>query len=559
LLITPQHQELQEKYQKLVLRSMQFDMILQQKDDQVSRLTSEITPLKNVFEQLTGRVKELESRYESALKLIEEKDKLLQKLELIEHQYDQLKKLLYGRRSEKSSAVALPGQLTLGIDATLVEACKTDQGQTVAAYTKHKPTNTGHPGRNEIPKHICRNYIDLHPEGLPEGAERYDVIETEQLEYDPAKSFATVYRRYKCKRVKTDGVVEFFIAPLPDEKDKSLAAPSLKAHVTVDKYLYHMPIYRQLQKFSQLGIIISDTTMGDWINGACHSLTAIYDALRKDVVYSASKYLMADETSITVLDTEKIKGRKAHTGFMWSYCNPVDRLVFFEYQRGRANKHARPVLENFRGTLHTDGYGVYKHHGNREGVIHVNCNAHARRKFDEAKFTDRARAEHVLTQYARLYAIEKYCSENNLSFDERKEIRQQKSAPVFEELAAWIKAQLTKVTTLRSPIGKALAYFSEREKQQGVYLTDGMLLMDTNLIENTIRPIALGRNNYLFAGSHDAAQNAAIIYSLLATCKLHEVNAYDWLKYVLTIMPTFPSSRIRELLPHNWKAAITNP
>jgi transposase len=230
--------------------------------------------------------------------------------------------------------------------------------------------------------------------------------------------------------------------------------------------------------------------------------------------------------------------------------------VFFEYQRGRGNKHAKPVLEHFKGILHTDGYGVYKHYGNREGVTPANCNAHARRKFDEAKFTDRKRAEHVIGLYGKLYAVEKYCRENNLSFDERKTIRQAKSVPIFEELAAWIKEQLTKVTTLRSPIGKALVYFSSREKQLGMYLTDGMLEIDTNIIENTIRPIALGRNNYMFAGSHDAAQNAAIIYSLLATCKLHDVNGYDWLKYVITVMPTFPSSRIKELLPQNWKAEI---
>jgi len=220
---------------------------------------------------------------------------------------------------------------------------------------------------------------------------------------------------------------------------------------------------------------------------------------------------------------------------MWAYCNPVDKLVFFEYQRGRGNKHAKPVLENFRGTLHTDGYNVYKHYGAKEGVTHVNCNAHARRKFHEAKFTDKKRAEYVIEQYAKLYGIEKHCADNNLR----------------------IKEQLTKVTTLRSPIGKALCYFSEREKQLGMFLHDGMLLMDTNIIENTIRPIALERKNYMFACSHEAAQNVAIIYSLLATCKLHDVNAYDWLKYVITVMPTFPASRIRELLPQNWKVVMS--
>jgi transposase len=153
--------------------------------------------------------------------------------------------------------------------------------------------------------------------------------------------------------------------------------------------------------------------------------------------------------------------------------------------------------------------------------------------------------------------VESYCKEMDLTFDERRKLREEKSRPVFEELAAWVREEIPKVTTLRSPIGKALAYFSEREKQLGMFLSDGMLLMDTNLIENTIRPIALGRNNYLFAGSHDAAQNAAIIYSLFATCKLHNVNPYEWQKAVLTLMPTFLASRIKELLPQNCNSLVT--
>jgi len=555
LLISPQHQEILDKYQQLVLRQMQHESIIKKKDDQIQELSSQITPLKNAFEEIVATLKGLQQQYNVLVEKLAKKDKELDGLKLIEHQYEQLKKLLYGRTSEKSAVVS-PEQLLLNLDVQLVEACNMADAKKVTGYIKYSPSNTNHPGRNKIPAHVPRVYVDLHPDNLPEGAQQFDTEETEQLEYDPAKLFATVYRRYKYKLQNSDGSVQFFIAPLPEEKDKSLAAPSLKAHVTVEKYMYHMPIYRQLQRFAQEGIIISDTTMGDWINTTCYSLTAVYDALRKDIVFSASRYMMADETAITVLDKEKAKGKKSHIGYMWAYCNPVDKLVFFEYQRGRGNKHAKPVLDQFRGKLHTDGYNVYKHYGNQDGVIHACCNAHARRKFYEAKFTDKKRAEYAIERYQKLYAIEKYCRENHLSFDERLQIRQSKSAPIFEELALWVKDQVKTVLTLRSPIGKALAYFSEREKELSMFLHDGMLEIDTNIIENTIRPIAVGRNNYLFAGSHDAAQNAAIIYSLIATCKLHDVNAYDWLKHVLTVMPTFPASRISELLPHNWKAEL---
>lgn len=537
------------------MRQYQHDDVVRRLKEENARQSAEITTLKNVFEQLAENFKQLSVKYDELVEELAKERKERERLSLIEYQYQQLQKLVYGRSSEKSNHV-IPGQLLLNLEAELVEACNIKDAQKVSAYTKYTPTNSTHPGRNRIPAHLPRVFVDLHPEHLPEGAVQFGKEETEQLEYDPARLFVTVYRRYKYKLEKPGSAPDFFIAPLPEEKDKSIAAPSLKAHVTVEKYMYHSPIYRQIQKFAQEGIIISDTTMGDWIGDTCRSVTALYDEHRKNIVYPACGYMMADETHMRVLDNDKPKGKKSHIGQMWAYCNPVDKLVFFEYQRGRGNKHAKPVLEKFKGTLHTDGYGVYKHYGNREGVKHACCNAHARRKFDEAKFTDKKRAAYAIEQYQRLYLIEDFCRENSLSFDERKQIRQAKSVPIFEELAAWVKEQLTKILTVRSPIGKALVYFSQREKELGMFLHDGMLLMDTNIIENTIRPIALGRKNYLFAGSHDAAQNAAMIYSLFATCKLHGVNPYDWLKHVLTVMPTFPASRIKELLPQNWKAEI---
>lgn len=508
MLISPEHFELNQKYQKLLLKSMQQEKFLEKAQGDYKQLSSKVTTLQNFVDDFTGKYKELQEQYAEAIRIIKEKDKQLQKLELIEHQYQQLQRLMYAKSSEKSSVTS--GQLLLELNAEVVEACHINDGKRISEYTKHKGEKHKHPGRNQIPAHIPREYVDILPDNVPDDAVLIDTIETEQLEYDPAKLFATVYRRPKYMFKNSDGTTEFFIASLPEEKDKSIAAPSLKAHVTTEKYMWHTPIYRQRQKFSSAGIILHENTIGDWINGVCRSLTALYDEHRKAIVHPACGYMMADETGITVLDSEKGKGKKSHTGYMWAYCNPVDRLVFFEYQKGRGNKHARPVLQHYKGYLHTDGYNVYKHY-------------------------------------------------QNLSFDQRKEIRQEKSVPIFEELKAWIKEEILKLLTLRSPIGKAMAYFSEREKQLSMFLHDGMLLMDTNLIENTIRPIALGRNNYLFAGSHDAAQNAAIIYSLFATCKLHEVNAYDWLKYVITAMPTFPAGRIKELLPQNWNQLITAP
>jgi transposase len=530
---------------------MQQEKFLEKRDEEYQLLYSKFTPLNHRIDKLSEAVNNLSAENGQLHKIIKEKDQQLQKLELLQHQYDQLVRLMYARSTEKSSA-SLPGQLALGMDAEVVEACSINDVQKIASYTKRKTEPKKHPGRNQIPAHIPRKYVDIYPDNLPDGAELFDKEETEQLEYDPAKLFATVYRRHKYILKRPDGTTEFFIAPLPEEKDKSIAAPSLRTHHIVEKYVYHTPIYRQIQKLREHGIVMADSTIIDRIHRDINGLHALYDEHRKSIVKPACGYMMADETSMTVLDSERGKGKKSHIGYMWAYCNPVDRLVFFEYQKGRGNKHARPVLQHYKGYLHTDGYNVYKHFGSLQGVTHVCCNAHARRKFYEAKFTDKRRAEHAMMLYGKLYGVESYCKEMNLSFDDRLKLRQEKSVPIFDELKAWIREEIPKITTLRSPIGKALAYFSERERQLGMFLTDGMVLMDTNLIENTIRPIALGRNNYLFCGSHEAAQNTAVIYSFFATCRLHDVSPYDWLKNVLTLIPTFPASRMKELLPQNW-------
>jgi transposase len=336
---------------------MQQEKVIEKNQKDYELLASKVVPLERFIEDAGTKYNELHERYKQALKVIDDQKKMLQQYELLKHQFDQLQRLVYSRSTEKFTA-PLPGQLSLGIDAEVIEACSVNDGQKISSYTKHKAEPKKHPGRNQIPAHIPRKYVDMHPENLPEGAELFDKEETEQLEYDPAKLFATVYRRFKYKLTKPDGTTEFFIASLPEEKDKSIAAPSLRAHHIVEKYVYHTPIYRQIQKLREHGIVMADSTIIDRIHRDISCFYALYDEHRKSIVKPACGYMMADETSMTVLDSEKGKGKKSHIGYMWAYCNPVDRLVFFEYQKGRGNKHARPVLQHYKGYLHTDGYNV---------------------------------------------------------------------------------------------------------------------------------------------------------------------------------------------------------
>uniref|UniRef100_UPI000479EE9B IS66 family transposase n=1 Tax=Arenibacter latericius TaxID=86104 RepID=UPI000479EE9B len=212
------------------------------------------------------------------------------------------------------------------------------------------------------------------------------------------------------------------------------------------------------------------------------------------------------------------------------------------------------VLADFKGYLQTDGYVAYDKIGKREGVTHLNCWAHARREFDKAKDNDKERAEKALTFIQKLYAIEASARQRELNPKERKALRLEESLPVINEFGKWLFQQMKQQLILpKSPIGKAFRYTMDRWDQLSAYLYDGILEIDNNLVENAIRPLALGRKNYLFAGSHDAAQRAAGIYSFFATCKKHEVNPYEWIKYTLENIMTINHKDIRDLYPQNYK------
>jgi hypothetical protein len=210
------------------------------------------------------------------------------------------------------------------------------------------------------------------------------------------------------------------------------------------------------------------------------------------------------------------------------------------------------LLDDFRGTLQSDGYAVYDHFGKKTGVVLAGCLAHARREFERALANDAPRATWVLAKIQRLYAVEREAREQNLSPDERLARRLEFSRPIFDELRHFLEAERPK-TLPKTAIGTAIAYFLNRREKLERFLLDGRLEIDNNLVENAIRPVALGRKNYLFAGNHAAAQRIAVLYSLMACCKLNEINPHFWLRDVLFRLPDHPINRIHELLPGQWK------
>ena len=262
-------------------------------------------------------------------------------------------------------------------------------------------------------------------------------------------------------------------------------------------------------------------------------------------------YLQADETPIKVLDKDK-KG-SCHQGYYWVYHNPVDKTVLFDYQPGRSIRAANHVLEGFKGYLQTDGYAAYDSIGKSKDIIHLNCWAHARREFEKALSNDGDRAEIALVFIQSLYAVEAQARAEKMTAEQRKKLRLDKSLPTINAFAKWMTTELKTTTILpKSLLGKAINYSLSRWEKLSAYLHDGVLEIDNNLIENAIRPVALGRKNYLFAGSHEAAQRAACIYSFFAICKKHEVNPYKWLKYVFENIMDTKVTELQKLYPQNF-------
>ncbi|MBK7410725.1 MAG: IS66 family transposase [Saprospirales bacterium] len=326
-----------------------------------------------------------------------------------------------------------------------------------------------------------------------------------------------------------------------------------------------LPLYRISARFERLGMVIPRSTLCGWVAQCAKRLGVLYDKLIKLVL--AADYLQVDETRMEVLPDQgkrpargspgKQKKRKTHRGFLWGYHAVHEKLIFFDYSPTREAENPARHLKHFTGVLQTDCYEIYDQIRKlyRE-LIHYHCLNHARRGFEKALTNDAQRAGYALEQFQALYAVERRAHQDKLDTQAIYALRQEKSRPVLEALFDWMDSQWPSLPP-SSPIAKAMGYMLRRKNRMVYYLEDGRLLIDTNPIENLIRPIAVGRRNYLFAGSHEGAQRAAIFYSLFACCKLNGVDPVQWLEDVMIRLPDHPVNRIEELLPHRWEKSET--
>lgn len=482
------------------------------------------------------------------------------KVQELERQIEQLRKMIFGSKHERFVTTAPQGllpepsakQLSLDLNVEQAEERQITAVEEVT-YIRTKTQTVPrkpHPGRSPLPEHLRREVIILEPDRDTTGLRKIGEEITEMLDYTEPNLFVKKYIRIKYASPQDDGTADTIItASLPQRiMSKSMFGEGLLARIMVDKYCDHLPLYRQRQRFIRQGVTIAASTIDSAVSRVQDSLLALYEAHKKIVL--SSSYLQADETTIRVQDEQK-KGT-THRGYYWTYYDSTSKLVLFDYRKGRGREGPADVLKDFKGYLQVDGYGVYEEFENREGIKVLNCMAHARRKFVEAASNDAHRAHHALSLFQQLYDTERRIKEKHLQGEEVVALRQKESVPVLLALKKWFDEQQPKVLP-KSAIGLAIAYCQSRWEKLSLYTTDSILNIDNNLIENTIRPIALGRKNYLFAGSHDAAQRAAVVYSLLATCLRHEVNPYYWLKDVLENMHSYTTANIHELLPQYWK------
>jgi transposase len=510
--------------------------------------------------QLAEQQQQLDLAEQSASILADENDRLERtnrdlalRLELATAKLAQLRAERFGARNERfenADQIALP---IIGGASEETTARVVAELERVEGYLRKK-TPKKHPGRNELPPELPRVTIEIEPDEDVTGLRRIGAEITEELVTVPASVYVRQYIRYKYASAEDeDGRVRIIIGQLPSRLlDKCIASDETLATLVVDKHVDHLPIYRQLKRYERLGITLAEPTVDSWQRELGLRLRPLYEAHR-GALFDAS-YWQIDESTIRVQDRSK-KG-KTHQGFLWVYHDPLRHVVYFEYRRGRGRDDSRAMLDGFGGGYaQTDGYAVYEKFKERTDVIALACWAHARRKFKQALGNDKERSELALAMIQRLYAVEREAREQSLSHEERGVLRIERSEPVLALLREWLLSQRDEVAP-RSLIGKAISYTLSLWAELTNYLLDGRLEIDNNWIENAIRPLALGRKNYLFAGSGEGAINVAMYRSFFGTCAMHGIDPYRWLLAVLTHLPTTPPERYHTLLPQNIDRAL---
>ncbi len=492
--------------------------------------------------------------------LLEEKDARIAQLE---KQVNYLKRQLYGGKSERyinPDPQARQLELFEGVDLL--------PGEKEAAAKAEKEIKSGKEARTKrmekakkvavrksLPENLERKVEHVYPEGY--NPEEWDLLDgkeplyTEVLMKEPTKFY--VLRTYRHKAIrKADRVIVTADCPVKPIA-KSYASSSLLADLMVDKYVDHIPFYRQHKQFERLGMKIPEPTILGWFQEVSDLLMPLHFRLWE--LMKKTDYLQCDETTLPVVRNDK---HKAVKGYIWLVRDPMSGRQYFYWDKGsRSGEVVLKLFGGYQGALQTDGYERYELLDGKKGVILLSCWAHARRKFSDAIKNDKQRAESALEQIQLLYEVERQIKDQDLSFEEAAKLRVRLAYPIMVRFEKWLVAEHDKVVK-GSPIEKAILYTYNRFNKLSRYHLDGRYNIDNNGIENAVRPVAVGRKNYLFCQNDDTAESTAIIYSFMGCCKAAGVDFRTWMIYFLDHVHDYDedySKDLADLLPDNLKAA----
>jgi len=483
------------------------------------------------------------------------------KIEQLTHELAVLRRWKFGK-SREQLAPAQASLLDEAIDGDIA-AIEVELNQLVpAATTKADTAPRTPPKRAPLPAHLPRREVHHEPDsitcqtpGCGGQIKRIGEDVAERLDYTPGVFTVERHVRGKWACVHCQTLIQ---APVPAQViDKGIPTSGLLAQVLVAKYADHLPLYRQEAIFGRAGTTLSRSTLGQWVGECGVALQPLVDALKTHILRAG--VLHADETPVNMLKPTRQSGKKDPTqagtqqAYLWAYSPAAfedTKAVVYDFCDSRGGAHARAFLGQWQGTLLTDDFAGYKQLYT-QGIIEAGCWAHARRKFFDLHTANASpMAAQALAYIGQLYDIEREVKP--LSAEQRHQIRQNQSKPLLDTLHAWMLSVRQKVLN-NSAVAKALDYSLRRWAALSRFIDDPHLPIDNNHIENQIRPVAVGKKNWLFAGSLRAGQRAAAIMSLIHSARLNGHDPYLYLNDVLTRLPTHKNSRIDELLPHLWQ------
>lgn len=486
---------------------------------------------------------------------------LKEQLQALKTQLDWFKRQLFGERSEKRLLIdpAIQADLLAGLGGEVAAPPKPPEKQQIS-YERNKPRAPGTVNEQGLRFDDTVPVETIHLGPSPELAnvpKNQQSLISEKISYRLAQRPGSyVILKYVRQVIKRTDSNELITAAAPvNVLDKSIADVSFLAGMLVDKFVYHLPLYRQHQRLKQSGIDLSRTTLTNLASRAIDLLGPIYTAQFEHI--RKSRVLAMDETPIKAGRKKKGKLRQA---YFWPIYGEADEIAF-SYASSRASSQVREMLgDDFEGTLISDGYEAYANYARRHPkMTHAQCWAHTRRYFEKAQHAEPTAAAEALALIGELYVQEKAIREKKLSGEDKLKCRTKHSEPVVAAFWGWCEAQCQRHDLLPSnPLTKALKYAMARNDQLQVFLSDPEVPIDTNHLERALRPIPMGRRNWLFCWTELGARQVGIIQSLLVTCKLHGINPHTYLVDVLQRISQHPASQVLQLTPRLWKECFAD-